>query len=132
MEQWRRVWREGLAPQLPTAGLEALGQALARDDSRLIQQFTTNLPSLRFLRNEKVEATCALGYCGWQGEGLKRLGQVFNFFERVCTAADEAVGELAASNHFLNWYDNTPRHEMRRQLLAEVQHTLHQRFGVAA
>ena len=24
MESWRKVWREGLAPLLPTAGLEAL------------------------------------------------------------------------------------------------------------
>src|SRR4051812_32424224 len=115
MEHWRRVWRTGLAPQLSTAGLQALGQALARDDSRLLQQFTANLPALRFLQNEKIEGACALGYCAWQGEGAKRLGQVLAYFDKVCRAADEAVGELAACNHFLNWYDRTPRHEMRHQ-----------------
>lgn len=132
MEHWQRIWRVGLAPQLPTEGLEALRQALVKDDPRLLQQFTTNLPPVKSLKNSKIEGACALGYCAWQGEGLKRLGQVLDRFERICTAADEAVGELAACDHFLNWFDQTPRQEMRRRLLAEVQLALSQRFGLAA
>lgn len=132
MEHWQRIWRQGLAPQLSSRGLEALSQALIRDDPRLMQRFTTNLPAARALRNEKIEAACALGYCAWQGDGLKRLGQVLTYFDRICTSADEAVGELAACNHFLNWFDRTPRSDMRRQLLTEVQRALNQRCGLAA
>ena len=36
MEAWRKVWREGLAPLLPTAGLEALAIALAADDPAVL------------------------------------------------------------------------------------------------
>ena len=54
------------------------------------------------------------------------------FYERLCLAADDALGEPAACNHFLNWYDQTPRPEMRRQLLREVQGTFNHRLVVAA
>lgn len=132
MELWRRIWRDGLAPQLSTSGLQALYQGLAHDDPRLLQRFTADVPAARAFRARKIEAACALGYCAWKGDGVKRLGQVLDHFENVCTRADESVGELAASNHFLNWYDQTPRAEMRRQLLGEVERVLRQRTGLAA
>ena len=52
---------------------------------------------------------------------------------RVTTAANAAeadtrLGEPAAVRYFLNWFDDTPRDEMRRQLLAEVNRALAERF----
>ena len=67
-----------------------------------------------------VEAACALGYCGWQGDGLETVGEVEEFFARACFEADQRLGEPAACRWFLNWFDDTPRDEMRRELLAEV------------
>src|ERR1700730_11801288 len=129
MESWRKVWREGLAPQLSTEGLEALATALASDDPRLLQGATTTPPPLQCLQEWPVEAACILGYCGWQGDGLHTVGEVEEFFARMCFEADQALGEPAACRWFLNWFDETPREEMRSLLLAEVNRTLAERQG---
>ena len=76
-----------------------------------------------------VEAACALGYCGWQGETLDTVGQVEEFFARACFEADQRLGEPAACRWFLNWFDDTPRAEMRQLLLTEVQRSLAQRLS---
>jgi len=68
-----------------------------------------------------VEAACALGYCGWQTDDLKTVGQVERFFANLCYEADQRLGDPAACRWFLNWFDETPRAEMRLELLAEVE-----------
>jgi hypothetical protein len=76
-----------------------------------------------------VEAACGLGYCGWQGDGLETVAEVEEFFARTCFEADQRLGEPAACRWFLNWFDETPREEMRRQLLPEVNRSLAQRLA---
>jgi hypothetical protein len=127
MESWRKVWREGVAPLLSTAGLEALQKALKNDDSRLLQGSTTTPPPLQCVQDWPVEAACALSFCGWQGDGLETVAEVEEFFARTCFEIDQRLGEPAACRWFLNWFDETPRDEMREQLLAEVQRALAQR-----
>ena len=75
-----------------------------------------------------VEAACALGFCGWQGDELESVGQVEEFFARACFEADQRLGEPAACRWFLNWFDDTPRDHMRRDLLNEVELALAQRL----
>ena len=130
MESWRRVWRDGFAPQLSTRALESLKVALETDDPRLLQGATTSPPPLECMRDWPVETACALGYCGWQSKGLETVAE--EFFQRVCFKADQRVGEPAASRWFLNWFDDTPRDEVRRELLAEVKLTLAQREVASA
>src|SRR2546430_14830989 len=127
MESWRNVWRDGLAPILSTAGLVALRDAVVRNDDRLMQGATTTPPPLQCVQDWPVEAACGVGYCGWQGDGLETVAEVEEFFARVCFEVDLRLGEPAACRWFLNWFDETPRDEMRRQLLAEVDRTLAQR-----
>ena len=127
MESWRKVWRDGLAPLLSTPGLEALRRALLSDDSRLLQGATTTPPPLPCVQDWPVEAACALGYCGWQGDQLESVAEVEEYFARMCFEADQRLGEPAAIRWFLNWFDETPRPEMRRLLLAEVNRALAQR-----
>jgi hypothetical protein len=70
-----------------------------------------------------VEAACAIGFCGTVengGFGAATVGAVEEFFARTCFEADQRLGEPAACRHLLNWFDDMPRDEMRRQLLAEV------------
>ncbi len=112
---------------LSTAGLEALQRALNEDDPRLQQGATTTPPPLACVQDWPVEAACAIGYCGWQGDGLETVGEVEEFFARICFEVDQRLGEPAACRWFLNWYDETPREEMRRELLAEVNRTIAQR-----
>jgi hypothetical protein len=127
MESWRKVWREGLAPLLSTAGLKALWQGLADDDPRLMQGTTTMPPPLQCMHSWLIEGACVLGFCGWQGEGLETVGEVEEFFARMCFEVDQCLGEPAACRWFLNWFDDTPREEMRRELLAEVNRALARR-----
>jgi hypothetical protein len=130
---WQRVWREGIAPQLSAAALEPLRDALERDDPRLLQGATCLPPPLLCVQECPVEAACALGYCGWQAEGLATVAEVEEYFAWLCSRCDERLGEPAACRWFLNWYDETPREEMRGLLLAEVNRALAQRrAGTAA
>ena len=129
MESWRNVWRQGLATLLSTESLEALREALASDDPRLLQGATTTPPPLQCVQDWPVEAACALGYCGWQGDGLETVAEVEEFFARMCFEIDQRLGEPAACRWFLNWFDDTPREQMRRELLVEVQRSLAQRLS---
>ena len=131
METWRKVWRDGIADQLTAMGLEALQQALLSDDERLLQGATTSPPPLLCVQDWAVEGACVVGYCGWQGDGLQTVGEVEEYFARVCFEVDQALGEPAACRYFLNWFDEQPRAEVRRELLAEVNRTLAQRRAAA-
>lgn len=127
MESWRKCWREGFAPMFSTEGLEALAKALASDDPRLIQGATTSPPPLQCVQDWPVEAACGTGFCGWQGDGLETVAEVEEFFARVCFEVDRQLGEPSACRYFLNWFDETPREEMRTSLLAEVLRVLRKR-----
>jgi hypothetical protein len=131
-ESWQPAWREGLAPNLPTAGLEALCRALEEDDPALMQGTSLFPPPLEALKGQAIEGACAVGYCGWQGEGLKTVGSVEEFFARVCFEADRRLGDPAGCRWFLNWFDGTPRAERRRKVPAEVKETLARRAGECA
>jgi hypothetical protein len=117
---WLKTWREGIAPLLSTESLIALAKALDEDDKRLIQGGTTQPPPLVSVQDWPVEAACALGYCGWQGDGLETVGEVEEYFARMCFEIDQRMGEPAGCRWFLNWFDETPREKMRVLLLEEV------------
>jgi hypothetical protein len=127
MEAWRKVWRDGIVPLLSTRGLDALRTALLRDDARLIQGATSSPPPMQCVLDWPIEAACVIGFCGWQGDGLETVGEVEELFNRLCFEADQRLGEPAAVRFFLNWADETPRDEMRRELLAEVRLALSER-----
>ena len=132
MESWRKVWRDGLVPLLSTNGLEALRRGLMNDDPRLQQGATTTPPPLQCVQDWPVEGACALGFCGWQGDGLETVGEVEEFFARFCAEIDRAMGEPAACQYFVNWFDSTPRAEMRKELLQEIERELSRRLSSAA
>ena len=97
---------------------------LATDDGRLLQGATTTPPPLACVQDWPVEGACALGYCGWVGDGLETVGEVEEFFARMCFEIDQRLGEPAGCRWFLNWFDETPRDEMRELLLVEVERAL--------
>src|SRR5258708_32759147 len=133
MESWRNTWRKGVAPLLSTQSLESLRAALCNDDARLLQGATTTPPPLQCVQDWPVEAACALGYCGWQGEGLESVAEVEEYFARLGFEVDQRLGEPAACRWLLNWFDETPRDEVRSLLLAEGGRPLaRRRAGSAA
>src|SRR5437763_9287607 len=121
MESWRKVWREGVVPLLSTEGLEALRRGLINDDARLIQGATTTPPPLQCVQDWPVEAACALGYCGWQGEGLESVAEVEEYFARLCFEVVQRLGEPAAWSWLLTLVEVAARDEMGAMLLAEEQ-----------
>ncbi len=130
IEAWRKTWREGIAPQLPTAGLEALARALADDDPALLQGATTTPPPLEALRAWPVEGACPIGLALWQGDGRQTVGAVEEAFALVCEAANAALGEEVAVRYFLNWWDDSDRAACRVELLGEVRRVLAERAPV--
>lgn len=131
MESWRLVWRDGFAKVLSTAGLRALLTALESDDPRLTQGSSTTPPPLMCAQDWPVEAADAIGFAGWQGDGLTTVGGVGEHFAVACFQADQLLGDPAACRFFLSWFDNTPRPEMRRELAHEVKLVLMARGSVS-
>lgn len=129
MESWKKVWRDGFAPQLSDQALAALRVALEADDARLIQGATTSPPPLQCVQDWPVEAGCVLGFCGVVENGGfatkespngATVAQAEEFFAKACFETDQRLGEPAACRYFLNFWDETPRDEARRLLVAEV------------
>jgi hypothetical protein len=123
MHAWRNAWRKGIAPVLSTPQLEALRKALVSDDPKLIQGATTKPPPLHCMQDMPVEGGCLLAFCGWQSEDthLCTVGEVEDFFARLCHEVDMRLDEPAGVRYLLNWYDDTPRAQMISELLPEVE-----------
>jgi hypothetical protein len=132
VETWRKCFRDGIAPELSTAGLLALKAALESDDSRLISGATTVPPPLQCVLDWNVEGACPIGIAGWLGDGRQTVREVEEHFARVCYGADNRLGEPAASRYFLNAWDEGPRDRMRAELLEEVNRELESRGALPA
>lgn len=132
LEPWRRTWRLGFAPLLPTEGLEALARALARDDSAIIQHASLRpLPTYE-KRNWPVEAADPVAYCYWQADdNACDVEDVEELWSAACTRIDEILGDYAACRYFHNWWDENLRSEVVPALLEEVKRTLHLRKHLA-
>lgn len=118
------VFKNGFAPVLGAAKLAVLRDACRSDDRRLTQGSTTTPPPLLCVQDWPCEAACALGFCGWQGDGLKTVGEVEGFFAKACSDAGATLGEPAACRRFLNWFDETPRPEMLATLAGWIDDVL--------
>ncbi len=66
-----------------------------------------------------------IGYCGWVGDGLTTVAEVEEFFARTCYEVDQRLGEPAGVRWLLNWYDDTHRDTMRKELIYEVRKSLY-------
>ncbi len=119
-EPWRHTFRVGLAPILSDAALDALREALEGDSAELIQEGTCHPPPVEGVMDWPVEAACPLAYASWRGEGLETVGEVTEFFSRLCFQVDQRMGEAAACRFLLNYIDDTLREEMIRSLFGEV------------
>ncbi len=124
---WQEVFRRGLAPLLSTEALQACATALETDDPRLLQGATSTPPPLACVSDWPVEAACFVGFAGWQGEGLTTVGEVEEYFARMCFGIDQRIGEPAGCRWFLNPFDDLPRGEIFPALLAEVRAELARR-----
>lgn len=126
-EAWKKVFHEGLVPNWSLAHLETLRDALEKDDKRLIQGATTSPPPLQCMQDWPVESACLLGYPIWQTEEKETVAEVEEGFAKLCFEIDNRLGEPAACRWLLNFFDDTPRDEMRAKLLPEVLRAIQQK-----
>ncbi len=136
LEVWQIVWRKGLAPNLPTKGLEALREALINDSRELIQKdtlvTTSEIPGTGY-PNERMVACCGLAYPFWKGGVDKRPLAIRRYFDDIAVKCNNVFEENTnwkfpnATDNFISWFDNTDRDEMRKKLLPEVELELERR-----
>jgi len=124
---YEKVFKKGFAPGISTNGLLALLQALEADSPDLIRGGTL-LPVPYILRlDDPVEAACAIGYCGWKGEGLNTVNDVEHYFGNQCSNASQRMGQELSSGWFLNWWDDNPREVVVPKLRDMVVEVLEER-----
>ncbi len=128
IEIWRKVFRQAIAPSLSTRALQALHDGVESKDERLVRGMTTVPPPLPSVQDWPVESACALGYCGWIGEGLPTVGEVDEFFARLCFEIDNKLGEPSGCRWWLNFWDEAPWEEVHRETLIETKRALAQRM----
>jgi hypothetical protein len=133
IESWRKCWRDGVAPALSDAALAAMVSAIEADDPALIQGATTYPPPLHCNSDLAIESACLIGLAGMRSQGLETVGEVEFFFAKTCQQVNEQLGVPDAVRDFLNWFDDTPREQMRQELLPELNRAIleRQRWTVA-
>ena len=124
LEPWRKCWRIGFVPQMSERQLTALRVALEMDSPELVQGHTA-IPICD--GTAACEGACAVGYACWRGDGLVSTFQVYQRFAEVCFEADRLIADPAGCRWFLQWFDDTPREEVRRDLLGEIDAELARR-----
>ena len=129
MNSWQKVFRDGIAPQLSTPGLDELHKALRRNDPALLQGQTTD--PLPCPKNDPcpVAAACPIALAGWRGQRLRSVAEVEEFFAQVLCQAGNALGDPAAGRPFFQFADTADRQTFLRELRAEVIRALAERVG---
>jgi hypothetical protein len=123
MEAWRRVFREGISPQLPMSALEALRNGLLKNDPRLRPGMTVEVGWTAGGAPGILQA-CAIGYGAWKGICLESAADVESFFTEVCERANRLMGDPGACNHFITWFDGHRRDFVFPLLLTEVNRAI--------
>jgi hypothetical protein len=99
--------------------LQALQDAIERDDPALVQRATTHPSSNDCPYCEECVGGCAVSYGLWKSMGLHSIGDVERCFSKLCASVDAVLGP-GSSTRWLNHFDELPREQMRAELLPEV------------
>jgi hypothetical protein len=121
LPSWKHVWRTGIVPQVSTEGLQRLRRALLEDDSRVLTGSTCFPPPLQCCEDERVERCCPVCWLILAGKSPEAIsvGLLDEAFARLCWEADKLCGQPMSIRYLLNWIDETPRPELRKQLIVE-------------
>lgn len=126
----KKAWRDGIAPALSVAELEALRDALRRDDPALVQGVTALSPA--GIPGACI-GCCALAYPGWSRSDYRVRSDAMDAFDETTIRAKARLGTSddpsgsARLSSWLTWYDAAPRAEMRRELLSEIEPEIERR-----
>jgi hypothetical protein len=154
MESWRITWRQLVAalPRICAAAgcdgeaakasaLRGVLEMLKTDRPELTQGSTTTPPPLMCVQDWPVEAGDLIVWLGmWSGtlelkssdkngNPVASVGTCEEWFARACFEIDQEAGVPAACRWLLNWWDDTPRDEVRALLIPEVEFALNPAAG---
>ena len=104
----------------------SLRHGMMTDDMRLIQGATTYPIPLASTANWECEGACLVGFTAMD-EGVN-VAVVEEAFSKWCFDVDQLLNEPAGCRWLLNWFDGSPRDEVRRLLLPEVNLELRRRL----
>lgn len=144
MESWRTVFRAFAQAVLNDPRIDAhLGltrvRDMLRDDHPGIQQgCTTTPPPLMCVQDWPMEAgdlLAVLGAACGAGTPLTppenrlpfptvSVGDAEQFFAQACAECDRILGEPAGCRWFLNHFDDSPRDQIRAELIPEIEFAL--------
>jgi hypothetical protein len=122
IEAWRKIWREGLVPQLSTDGLQGLLDALKRNDSRIITGATTEPPAFSAASNLPIERCDPIIWAMLDGHGPAActVGLMDEAFARLAIRCSELCGMPRAIGTLLCWIDDQDRETWRTELMREI------------
>jgi hypothetical protein len=122
VEAWRKIWREGVVPQLSTEGLQSLLDALRRDDCRIITGSTTIPPAFSAASNLPIEQCDPVIFAMLDGHSPYSctVGLMDEAFARLAIRCSELCGFPRAIGTFLCWVDEQDRETWRMELMREV------------
>lgn len=125
----RKVWVEGIQPQLSDGNLLALARGLAGNDERIIPRAICEPPALSLMQDWPVERADPIAFAYWQGDraGSATVGEIEDDWVECILTADETLGLVLSTTHFLTWLEEVPRDQWRRFLLALVNAELRRR-----
>lgn len=102
-QDWRTVWRTGIAPFATTEGLRSLALALRDGDARLVRRRTVEplyvYPHMRCL------AGCPLLWLGWCGEPDMTVGEALRAFDALLALCASATGSRLAAQSVIDRWD---------------------------
>jgi hypothetical protein len=127
MEAYRKVWRDGFAPQLSDAELKALLVGIESDDPALVQGRTTVPIPLLAVDSWDLEGGDAIVYAAWKVGLVSLVGEGAELFGKRCAETDLLLGELTACRFWNNFWDDTSRGEAFAELAAEVRREIFRR-----
>ena len=122
MEAWRKTWRDGFAVVLPIQGLVGLLAALEKDDQRLLTGATCWPPPLQSCQNDFTEKACGIAWAAAYGApDSYPVGELETLFAKACWDASALLGDGSACRYFLSYWDETPREQLRKQMIPELR-----------
>lgn len=122
-ESVRKLWSY-IATHLGVQGLIALRDGLAANDIRLLQGATTSPLPIHSYSDLVACGADPIAYAFWQSQHLRTVGQLEDAWARTCYMVDQDAGEVGAIRWFLNWWDDTPRHQAFAGLAVLVKDSL--------
>ena len=119
MESWKKSFAH-IADVCGVPALQVLRTAVSENYCSLIQGTTVAYEPATNPGDRTVCGACAVGYMYWKADDMDFADDVEEAVAATFSEVAKKAGWDRAPDLFTNWYDETPRDEMRRELLPVI------------